>query len=145
MSEAPSAPAYAEGENFSFQLSAGDLVCRIWKRPDLSAAEGAELAHRMATVCARAGRDPQVAAVVFDLRDAPPVFGPRTEVAFQKMLASLRPAQPVVMLVGPNATQRLQHVRIASGFPHVQVREGSLEEALASVAARRGASPAPKP
>ena len=112
---------YADGANFRFELDARSiLTCRVWKRPDLDADTGAALAHEMAAVWARAGSDAAVVAGVFDLRDAPPVFGPRTEAAFRTMLERLG-GKRIALLCGDNAVQRLQLQRIGAGHGAVIV------------------------
>lgn len=112
---------YADGANYRFELdTTGLLTCRVWKRVDLDTEAGADLAHAMAAVWARAGADAKVTAGVFDLRDAPPVFGPRTEEAFRSMLPRLG-GKRVALLCGDNAVQRLQLQRIAAGHGNVIV------------------------
>jgi hypothetical protein len=112
---------YAEGANFGFTLDVtGFLVCRVWKRPDLDAETGAALAHEMASAWQRAGGDPEVVGGVFDLREAPPVFGPRTEGAFRTTLARMG-GKRIALLSGDNAVQRLQLQRIVAGHRHAVV------------------------
>ena len=131
---------YADGANYRFELDARSiLTCRVWKRPDLDAEAGASLAHDMASVWARAGSDAAVVAGIFDLREAPPVFGPRTEEAFRSMLDRLG-GKRIALLCGDNAVQRLQLQRIATGHASAIVTH-VLEQARAHVAsdARRPA------
>lgn len=124
---------YADGANFRFDLDARSiLTCRVWKRPDLDAETGATLAHAMASVWARAGADAEVAACLFDLREAPPVFGPRTEDAFRTMLGRIN-GKRFALLCGDNAVQRLQLQRIANGHGNVIVTH-VLEQARSHVA-----------
>jgi len=124
---------YADGANFRFELDARSiLTCRVWKRPDLDADAGAALAHEMAAVWARAGADSAVVAGVFDLRDAPPVFGPRTESAFRSMLERLG-GKRIALLCGDNAVQRLQLQRIGAGHGTVIVTH-LVEQARSHVA-----------
>lgn len=123
---------YADGANFRFELDVRSiLTCRVWKRPDLDAETGAALAHEMAAVWARAGADAAVVAGVFDLREAPPVFGPRTEAAFRSMLERLG-GKRIALLCGDNAVQRLQLLRIGAGHTNVTVTH-VLEQAWSHV------------
>jgi hypothetical protein len=126
---------YAEGENFRFELDTrAHLTCRVWKRPDLDAEAGASLAHAMAAVWTRAGADPAVVAGLFDLREAPPVFGPRTEEAFRNALGRVG-GKRLALLCSTNAVQKLQLQRIAAGHPHVLVAD-SADVAEAHLAGR---------
>lgn len=134
---------YAEGDNFRYELDErGILRGRVWRRPDLDSERGAELAEEMARAWIAAGTDSRTAGLIFDLRDAPPVFGPRTERAFSTMLDARNNPKWVVLVAGEIAVQSLQLQRIASGHPRATVTK-SLEHAeeIASAALRGGASP----
>jgi hypothetical protein len=89
----------------------------------------------MAAVWQRGGADAAVSGGIFDLRDAPPVFGPRTEQAFRTMLERLG-GKRIALVSGESAMQRLQLQRIAHGHRHAAVVD-SLESARLHVTAAR--------
>ncbi len=133
--------AYAEGENFSFTLDVhGVLRGRVWRRPDLDSERGAALGEEMAGVWIAASRDASVIGLVFDLREAPPVFGPRTEKAFSAMFDERSNAKWAVLIAGEVAVQSMQLQRIATGHRRVVVVT-SMEKAEAIVEAALGGSP----
>lgn len=103
--------AYATGGNFEILVEGDVATCRVWKRPDVDSATGAQFAEAKIqhfAALARAGTP-----MVFDLSDAPPVAGPKSTAAIGRMLAAYQAAGVTIVLVaGDNATQRLQLRRL---------------------------------
>lgn len=68
-----------EDDNFTIDLhDDGVVMLRVWKRPDLPFEKGAALARRMLATASALARDDRAKGLVFDLRDAPVLTGPRT-------------------------------------------------------------------
>lgn len=104
-------PVVSEGPSYSVSLDGDRGSIRVWKRPDLSSDEGARLAVEMAK--AIAALLPKVRALVFDLRDAPPVSGPTTVDALENLVrACERGRIRVAAIVSDDAMQRLQVNRV---------------------------------
>ena len=105
--------AFAEGGNYRIELAAGLARCEVWRRPDVDSATGARFAEEKSAHFERLARDRAVRGMIFDLRKAPPVAGPKSEAAIGAMLATFEKARkPLVVLVGDNEIQRLQVARI---------------------------------
>lgn len=133
--------AYAEGANFSYELDPrGVLRARVWRRLDLDSERGAALGEEMSRVWIAASRDANAIGLVFDLREAPPVFGPRTEKAFLAMFDERNNPKWAVLVAGEVAVQSMQLQRIATGHRRVVVVT-SIEKAEAIVEAALGGSP----
>ena len=64
---------HAQGGNFAIELEQGVVHCRVWKRPDVTHEEGAQLAAQKLEHLWRLAASPHedVRAFVFDLRQAP--------------------------------------------------------------------------
>jgi hypothetical protein len=113
---------YAEGDNFRYDLDArGVLRARVWRRLDLDSERGAVLANEMSRVWIGAAKDATVVGLVFDLREAPPVFGPKTEQAFVSMFDERNTPKWAVLVAGDNPVQTMQLQRIAAGHRRVTV------------------------
>lgn len=123
----------AQGGNFEITLVSGVLHLRVWKRPDLDSSEGARLASEMGAHIAREA-NLEARALVVDLRDAPPLFGPRTEEAFHQFLAPWAARSKRVALLAQGSLQLLQLQRVAKHVGGQVVAFGSYEEALRHVA-----------
>ena len=103
---------YAEGGNYRFDLDGGVAKCRVWRRPDVDGETGAEFAREKVAHFEALAKGP-ARAMVFDLRDAPPVTGPKTQEALGQMFAPFeRAGRRIAVLVGPNAIQQLQMSRL---------------------------------
>lgn len=104
-------PVVSEGPSYSIALDGDRGSIRVWRRPDLSTDEGARLAVEMAN--AIAGLLPKIRALLFDLRDAPPVSGPATVEALGNLVrACERGRIRVAAIVADDAMQRLQVNRV---------------------------------
>ncbi len=69
-----------EGENFRLAVWRGAAYCQVWRRPDVSAADGARFAAVLTNALRFLLTDPdnEVAGIVFDLSAAPASAGPTT-------------------------------------------------------------------
>lgn len=103
---------YAEGENFAIDLIGTMAVCRVWSRPDTDSATGARFAQRKIAIFRRLAREGHC-GLLFDLRKAPSVTGPKTQAALAAMLVPWeRACKPVALLLGPSPMQSLQMKRL---------------------------------
>ena len=103
---------YAEGGNYRIELDASIATCRVWRRPDVDAETGAAFAKEKVAHFDALARG-VARALIFDLRDAPPVTGPKTQEAIGLMISTFeRVRRRVAIVSGPSATQRLQLPRI---------------------------------
>ena len=135
--------ALASGDNYEILLQGRVAVCRVFQRPDRSSAQGADSAAQIAEHLVAASRREGVDGLVFDFRDAPTVFGPRTEAALGQAFSAFEKARRrVVAVVASHALQRLQIARVLAQTAH---HFGSIEEDLTvaiGVAEGRPSSPA---
>lgn len=105
---------YAEGGNYRIELDAGVATCTVWRRPDVDGETGAAWAREKIDHFAALARGP-ARGLVFDLRMAPPVTGPKTQEALGQMLEHFeRAGRPVAVLVGDHAVQKLQLQRVVA-------------------------------
>jgi hypothetical protein len=101
----------SEGDNHIISARHGIATCQVWVRPDLSPEDGARSARQMSDYLAQhvLRPDSPYRGVIFDLRKAPPVFGPKTREALAGFFSSAaRASIPVAVLVGESAIQVLQ-------------------------------------
>jgi hypothetical protein len=110
----------AEGENHLISERDGLAVCQIWSRPDLSSDEGAKNAAQMVSfmkdVVLRVGT--KYRGFIFDVRRAPPVFGPNTRIVLADLLArAVERSVRVAIITGESATQQLQFRSLCSTVP----------------------------
>jgi hypothetical protein len=103
-----------EGGNYRVTLSGDTLSATVWRREDLSSAEGADCAERMTRSIDAALARPEVRSFVLDLFAAPPIMGPRTLATIGGIVQRAVALRRKVRLVpGPTATGRLQLERLA--------------------------------
>lgn len=101
----------SEGDNHLISARHGIATCQVWVRPDLSPEDGARSARQMSDYLSQnvLYPDSPYRGVIFDLRKAPPVFGPKTREALAGFFAAAaRASIPVAVLVGESAIQVLQ-------------------------------------
>ena len=101
----------SEGDNHLISARHGIATCQVWVRPDLSPEDGARSARQMSDYLAQnvLYPDSPYRGVIFDLRKAPPVFGPKTREALAGFFSSAaKSGIPVAVLVGESAIQVLQ-------------------------------------
>lgn len=101
----------SEGDNHLISARHGIATCQVWVRADLSPEDGARSARQMSDYLTENVLHPDspYRGVIFDLRKAPPVFGPKTREALSGFFTSAaRAGIPVAVLVGESAIQVLQ-------------------------------------
>ncbi|MBK6512712.1 MAG: hypothetical protein IPM79_14865 [Polyangiaceae bacterium] len=76
---------HSRGPNFVIEVDEGLATCRVWQRPDLTSTEGAACAEQISRHAEALASDPNARGFVFDLRQAPPIAGPRTTAAVGQM------------------------------------------------------------
>ena len=104
---------YASGGNYVIDIDdEGVVELRVWKRPDVDSITGARFAEEKIALLRKLALGP-AKGLVFDLRDAPPVVGPKTEAALGAMLEIFEGVRKrVTMLAGDSSVQQLQVKRL---------------------------------
>ena len=107
------ASVVAEGENYRIELDGAIAHCRVWSRPDLDFEAGARLAAQKVLICSSLASG-DARGLLFDLREAPKVIGPKTQNSLIQILAAWEHAgRPIAVIVSPASLQRLQLSRLA--------------------------------
>jgi hypothetical protein len=107
------ASVVAEGDNYRIELDGDIAHCRVWSRPDLDLQAGARLAAEKVLICSSLANG-DARALLFDLRDAPKVTGPKTQNSLAQILAAWEAAErPIAVIVSPASLQKLQLSRLA--------------------------------
>jgi hypothetical protein len=121
---------YAEGLNYHIDLDGSRAICKVWSRPDLDSARGAALAVEKIAHFQRLARG-DADSMLFDLSQAPPVTGPKTQKALSDMLDSWQNAKkPIALVAGPQSIQQLQLRRLlATAAPDTGALFTSLDQA----------------
>lgn len=104
---------FADGKNFRIVLEHGIAIWTVWRRPDLDSTEGAELAEQQAAEAAKLVAS-GVAGLLFDVRSAPDVAGPRTQAALGDLLAQFERRKLPVAVVVESPLQSLQFGRLVA-------------------------------
>ena len=108
-----SALVVEEGGNYRVELDGDVAHCRVWSRPDLDFAAGARLAEQKVAIC-RSLATGEARGLLFDLREAPKVTGPKTQASLEQILSAWESAaRPVAVIVSPASLQKLQLSRLA--------------------------------
>jgi hypothetical protein len=101
-----------EGDNYRVELDGSVALCRVWARPDLDFETGAQLAEKKVAICRSLAVGPAL-GLLFDLRDAPKVTGPKTQKALELIMGAWEAAaRPIAIIVSPASMQKLQLSRI---------------------------------
>lgn len=111
----PRGNTYAEGPNYRLELVNRIVICRIWKRADLSSEQGANCAEEMADLFLRLAGLPtsMVRGAILDLRDAPHSWGPVTHLALGRAMMSFEHVgRKLAVLTTHVAEQRLMAMQI---------------------------------
>lgn len=101
----------AQGAIFEIRQSGEIVVCEVINRTDVSAEEGARCAALMHEVLTSRVLTPGslYRGLMFDVRQGPPAFGPKTRAALERVFVAATNAQRrLSVLVGTSATQRMQ-------------------------------------
>jgi hypothetical protein len=103
----------AGGRNFKITWEPPTAICRVWQRPDLTSADGAQCAEEMSSFLVKLASRAGVHGVVFDVSEAPPVTGPKTEAALGAMYSVFEKAKRrIAVVTADHATQRMQQTRV---------------------------------
>lgn len=101
----------AHGAIFEIFHSGEFAVCEVINRADVSAEEGARCATMMDETLTTRVLTPQslYRGLLFDVRQGPPAFGPKTRAALERVFVAAATAQRrLAVLVSGSATQRMQ-------------------------------------
>ena len=102
-----------EDDNYRVELNGDVAVCKVWSRPDLDSETGARLAAKKVVIC-RSLAAGQALGLIFDLREAPKVTGPKTQKSLELIMGAWEAAaRPIAIIVSPASMQKLQLTRIA--------------------------------
>lgn len=103
---------FAEGDNYRIEIAGGLATCAVWRRPDLDMHAGARCAEEKIRYFRELAQGDVVAGMLFDLREAPPVTGPKTQAALGRMLDCFETASKGIALVYSASIQALQIGRL---------------------------------
>jgi hypothetical protein len=102
------------GDNYCVELDGNFATCRVWSRPDLDFQTGARLAAQKVAICRALAARLEARGMLFDLRDAPKVTGPKTQESLSLILEAWEAAaRPIAIVVTPASMQKLQLTRLA--------------------------------
>jgi hypothetical protein len=102
-----------EGGNYKITRELGVCVLTVWRREDLTSAEGADLAERMVRTMRTQLDDRGVREVILDLSQAPIVMGPRTQGSIGGLIREVVTAKRKIRVVAsPSAMGRMQLERM---------------------------------
>lgn len=124
------------GDNHELALDDGVVRGRIWKRPDLDLAHGAENAVQIERALL-SWLQQRPRGLYLDVSEGPEVAGPKTEATLGEWFRAYASAKvPIAICVGPSAMQRMQFRRLVQ--EHAGARglvSESAQECLAFLAA----------
>lgn len=101
----------AQGAIFEISAQDGVATCAVVNRPSVSAEDGARCAAQMNEVLTTLVLTPFSAyrGLLFDVRQGPPAFGPKTRAALEPVFAAATGSKrKLAVLVGGSPTQRMQ-------------------------------------
>ncbi len=105
----------ARGGNYEITIERAVARARVFRRPDVDAAEGARFAEGIRADVLRALEAPLVRGAIVDVREAPPVTGPSTRATMGRLAQDCEAAgRRLAFLPGEHPTQRLQLSAIVS-------------------------------
>ncbi|MCB9656453.1 MAG: hypothetical protein H6726_02300 [Sandaracinaceae bacterium] len=106
----------AAGDNHELVLEHDLVRGRIWKRPDLDLAQGAENARQIErALLSWLQHKPR--GLFLDVSEGPEVAGPKTEATLGEWFRAYANAKVrVAIRVGPSAMQRMQYRRLVQEF-----------------------------
>ena len=130
----------ARGRNYRFYKTSDLVLCRILQRRELTSVEGAQCAEEISQTARRLTAESSARGLIFDIRQAPPVFGPKTEAALRGMFELLAKSRVSIRcVVCENPLQEMQYGRLlreAAPQRHEVVR--TFELACAGLGTARG-------
>jgi len=101
----------AHGAIFEITAQEGLVTCQVVNRADVSPEEGARCASLMNEVLTLRVLTPMSSyrGLIFDVRQGPPAFGPKTRAALEQVFAAATASRKLIaVVVSSSATQRLQ-------------------------------------
>ena len=104
--------AFAEGDNYLFEVVDGRAHCRVWRRRDLDSSAGASSAEEISQLLQALAQEPEVLSMEFDVRQAPAFIGPRTQLALGEGFAAFETRRKPLAIVASAAVQGLQFQRV---------------------------------
>ncbi len=105
---------HSSTDNASISMEGARAHVKVWRRPDLDSATGTRLANELA-VLLKALPGLGVREVFFDVREAPPVAGPKTTAVLGEIFAGFDAANlRLSVLVGDHSVQALQFRRLVA-------------------------------
>jgi hypothetical protein len=134
---------YVEGLNYRIDLTEDSdgrvATYKVWRRPDLDSATGARLAEEGVAHVHALFATGRADALAYDLTEAPPVLGPRTEAAVREAVrACAKAGKPVLFLLADHAVLRQQCQQIIKTVPNASGETfGAIDQARAWLRARR--------
>jgi len=109
--------ALYQGENFEARVDGTELaILRVWRRPDLTLAQGAELSQQMAEIVSMLLWEGH--PVLLDVREAPTVVGPVTQRSLSDMIDTARDAKRRFAILVGHPMQELQLSRLVRQGGH---------------------------
>lgn len=105
---------HSSTDNSSISTEGVRAHVKVWRRPDLDSATGSRLASELAAQL-KALPGLGVREVLFDVREAPPVAGPKTTAVLGEIFAGFDAAHMrLSVIVGANSVQALQFRRLVA-------------------------------
>ena len=124
-----------EGENFRLYTWRSVAFCQVWSRPDVSAEDGS----RFAAVLMNSLRflltdqDNQVPGIVFDIREAPAISGPKTLALLGEGVMTWSLAGKNIVMLVIASEQRAQMEQLVTAYGNGRgVVHDDVEQALVS-------------
>jgi hypothetical protein len=101
------------GPNHKITYVAGVVRLRVWRNPDLSYEEGADIAEQVRACLDEEAGKPGVKGLFFDIREGPTVAGPRTRDQIGAFFTSyVAHGYRVAVLVREDAVMKMQMARL---------------------------------
>lgn len=120
----------AAGDNYEVTLDGRVALARVWRRPDLDSTAGARSAAEMIELV-RSLTNGRVRGVVLDIREAPPIAGPKTSSLLGALLRTFEGSRvKLAIVIADDPMQRLQFGRLVTSYaPTVAVVTNEIAEA----------------
>ena len=102
-----------KGANYAIVREDGIVRARVWMRPDLTSAEGAQCAEEIAAHLTRESASVASKSLILDVSATAPIFGPRTEAALSGLIKLwISSHKPVEVVIGTSSMQGMQWRRV---------------------------------
>jgi hypothetical protein len=107
-----------EGGNYAIDLDSGIATLRVWRRPDLTFDEGAQLAALILADMRELAGGTEARGFVMDLRDAPVLAGKRTRAVLCAIVGACEAAdKPIGVLLNTGVQRTLLERELAPSAP----------------------------